>query len=151
MRWWSEAAVRYWDVSVLRIACGHLPSLSSSPSVSPRPGSSHRKSPTFLFSTTSDPGTSSFSGFGFDMGSAQEEVRARRGRSSLGLMWPCYSLFNVNMYSQDSPFAFTSSYFSGKVLLQTPQSMSIRVLNNTVCKHITACLSTEGPLWIPQW
>ncbi|XP_030199074.1 eukaryotic translation initiation factor 5B isoform X2 [Gadus morhua] len=62
-------------------------SINSSPSVSPGPVSSHRKSPTFLFSTTSDPSTPSFSGFGFDMGSAQEE---------------------------DSPFAFTSSYFSGK-------------------------------------
>ncbi|CAL8265810.1 unnamed protein product [Lota lota] len=48
-------------------------SINSSPSISPGRGSSHHKSPTFLFSTTSDPSTPSFPGFGFDMGSAQEE------------------------------------------------------------------------------
>ncbi|KAK0149505.1 hypothetical protein N1851_009761 [Merluccius polli] len=70
----------------------------NSPNVSPGRGSSHRKSPSFLFSTNSGPSTPSFPGFGFDIGSAQEEVRSKeRGKT------------------YDSPFAFTSSYFSEKV------------------------------------
>ncbi|KAJ3591821.1 hypothetical protein NHX12_006953 [Muraenolepis orangiensis] len=62
-------------------------SLSRRPGVSPGGDSSHRESPAFLFSANSDPSTPGFPGFGFDMGSAQEE---------------------------DSPFAFTSSYFGQK-------------------------------------
>ncbi|XP_071373495.1 shootin-1 [Centroberyx affinis] len=63
------------------------PTFSLNPSSSPCEGTSEGKSPAFLFSMNSDPSTPSFSGFGFDIGSAQE----------------------------DSSFTFTSSYFSDKV------------------------------------
>ncbi|KAM6978434.1 uncharacterized protein LKV04_013842 [Tautogolabrus adspersus] len=59
-----------------------------SPASSPRQGTSDTKSPAFLFSLNPDPSTPGFSGFGFDVGSAQDE---------------------------DSSFAFTSPFFNEKV------------------------------------
>nr|XP_020506826.1 uncharacterized protein LOC109996851 isoform X1 [Labrus bergylta] len=58
-----------------------------SPANSPRQGTSDTKSPAFLFSLNPDPSTPGFSGFGFDVSSAQDE---------------------------DSSFAFTSPFFNEK-------------------------------------
>ncbi|XP_044221490.1 protein SIX6OS1 isoform X1 [Thunnus albacares] len=66
-----------------------------SPGCSPHQGTSDTKSPAFLFALNSGPSTPGFSGFGFDMGSSQEE---------------------------DSSFPFTSSFFSEKKMMESKSS-----------------------------
>ncbi|XP_044074040.1 protein SIX6OS1 isoform X3 [Siniperca chuatsi] len=66
-----------------------------SPGGSPHRGTSDTKSPAFLFSLNSDPSTPGFSGFGFDVGSSQDE---------------------------DSSFAFTSSFFNEKKTKESKSS-----------------------------
>ncbi|CAJ1079226.1 uncharacterized protein LOC109996851 isoform X2 [Xyrichtys novacula] len=65
-----------------------------SPASSPHHGTSDTKSPAFMFSLNPDPSTPGSSGFGFNMGSSQDE---------------------------ESSFAFTSTFFSEK---ETPESKS---------------------------
>ncbi|XP_045910561.1 protein SIX6OS1 isoform X1 [Micropterus dolomieu] len=66
-----------------------------SPGSSPHQGISATKSPAFLFSLNSDPSTPSFPGFGFDVGSSQDE---------------------------DSSFAFTGSFFTEKKTTESEAS-----------------------------
>ncbi|KAI3356172.1 hypothetical protein L3Q82_017424 [Scortum barcoo] len=66
-----------------------------SPTSSPHRGPSETKSPAFLFSLNPDPGTPGFSGFGFDVGSSQDE---------------------------DSSFTFTGSFFNEKKTKESKSS-----------------------------
>ncbi|CAK6954039.1 protein SIX6OS1 isoform X2 [Scomber scombrus] len=66
-----------------------------SPGSSPHQGTSDTKSPAFLFALDSGPSMPGFSGFGFDMGSPQDE---------------------------DSPFPFTSSFLSDKKTTESKSS-----------------------------
>ncbi|KAM7380640.1 hypothetical protein PAMP_003920 [Pampus punctatissimus] len=66
-----------------------------SPGSSPHQGTSDTKSPAFLFALNSGPSTPGFSGFGFDMGSSQDE---------------------------DSSFVFTSSFFNEKKTMESKSS-----------------------------
>ncbi|XP_035532935.1 protein SIX6OS1 isoform X2 [Morone saxatilis] len=68
-----------------------------SPGSSPHQGTSDTKSPAFLFSLNADPSTPGFSGFGFDVGSSQDE---------------------------DSSFAFSGSFFSEKKNTESKSSTS---------------------------
>uniref|UniRef100_UPI0037E895BB protein SIX6OS1 n=1 Tax=Semicossyphus pulcher TaxID=241346 RepID=UPI0037E895BB len=68
-----------------------------SPAGSPHRGTSDTKSPAFLFSLNPDPSTPGFSGFGFDVGSSQDE---------------------------DSSFAFTGSFFNEKKTTESKSSSS---------------------------
>ncbi|KAM7407578.1 hypothetical protein PAMA_003345 [Pampus argenteus] len=61
----------------------------------PHQGTSDNKSPAFLFALNSGPSTPGFSGFGFDMGSSQDE---------------------------DSSFAFASSFFNEKKTMESKSS-----------------------------
>uniref|UniRef100_A0A2I4BWR2 Uncharacterized protein LOC106523338 isoform X2 n=1 Tax=Austrofundulus limnaeus TaxID=52670 RepID=A0A2I4BWR2_AUSLI len=74
-----------------------------SPSSSPHQGTSDTKSPAFMFSLNSNVSSSSFSGFGFDMGSSQEE---------------------------DSSFTFTDSIFSEKKAVEAKPSSGPEFLFN---------------------
>ncbi|XP_051260135.1 protein SIX6OS1 isoform X2 [Dicentrarchus labrax] len=68
-----------------------------SPGSSPHQGTSDTKSPAFLFSLNADPSTPGFPGFGFDVGSSQDE---------------------------DSSFAFSGSFFSEKKNTESKSSTS---------------------------
>ncbi|XP_073329559.1 uncharacterized protein [Pagrus major] len=72
-----------------------------SPGSSPHRGTSDTKSPAFLFSLNSDPCTPGFSGFGFDVGSSQDE---------------------------DSAFAFTGSFFNEKKTTESKSSSCLEFL-----------------------
>lgn len=94
---------------------------SFSPGGSPHQGTS--KSPAFLFSLNSDPSTPGFSGFRFDVGSTQDEVRCELKESwvlcgicdltEITVSW-FWNYLQVS--SQDSSFAFTGSFFNEKVV-----------------------------------
>ncbi|XP_071321262.1 protein SIX6OS1 isoform X2 [Trachinotus anak] len=88
-----------------------------SPTSSPHQGTSDTKSPAFLFSLNSDPSTPAFTGFGFDVGTAQDED------TSFAFTSPLFSqkkiteskssdcaefLFDQSEQSEDFQFAFTS-------------------------------------------
>ncbi|XP_026232016.1 uncharacterized protein LOC113173014 isoform X2 [Anabas testudineus] len=78
-------------------------SFNFSPASSPHQGTSDRKSPAFLFSLNSDSGTTGFSGFGFDMGSSQDEKTTESKSSSC----PGF-LFAQSEQGEDFQFAFTN-------------------------------------------
>lgn len=69
---WSDALNYTHSSPDNWFSCVHC---SFSPASSKDQGSSETKSPAFLFSLNSDPNTPGFPGFGFDVGSSQEEVR----------------------------------------------------------------------------
>ncbi|XP_029314846.1 uncharacterized protein LOC115026247 isoform X2 [Cottoperca gobio] len=88
-----------------------------SPANSPYPGSSDTKSPAFLFSMNSDPSTPGFHGFGFDVGTSQDEESSfafnrsffneKKTTESKSATCPDF-LFGQPEQSEDFQFGFTS-------------------------------------------
>ncbi|XP_040003624.1 uncharacterized protein LOC120801129 isoform X2 [Xiphias gladius] len=73
-----------------------------SPASSPNQGASDTRSPTFLFSLNSDPSTPGFSGFGFDVGTSQDEKTTESRFSTC----PDF-LFDQSEQNEEFKFAFT--------------------------------------------
>ena len=91
---------------------------SFSPTSSPCQGTSDIKSPAFqLFSVTSGASTPGFSGFGFDVGSGQDEVRSRQKEFDRNDCFLVLDYLRLHVSSsQESSFAFAGPLFNEKVL-----------------------------------